>query len=85
MTIGSVTHVPNDNKELVRCVHRLARLGVQLKDSRKGGFMVNHNSESFLVVEVKSRTHLDPQLMELKKLVLIKLCESFSQLGDGVL
>ena len=45
MTIGSVTHVPNDNKELVKDIHRLARLGVWLECSPKGGFMVHHNSE----------------------------------------
>ena len=32
-----------------------SRLGVRLHDSTKGGFMVHHNSESSLVVEVKSK------------------------------
>ena len=45
MTMDTVSHVPNDNKELVKDIHRLARLGVWLECSPKGGFMVHHNSE----------------------------------------
>ena len=70
-------HVEKEKKELVKNVHRLARLGVRLKDSPNGGFMVHHNSDSSLVVEVKSKQHLDPLLMELKESVLVKLNESF--------
>ena len=40
--------------------------------------MVHHNSVSSLVVEVKSRLHLDQQLNDLKESVLCKLKESFS-------
>ena len=40
--------------------------------------MVHHNSEPSLVVEVKSKQHLDPSFMELKESVLGKLSESFS-------
>ena len=39
--------------------------------------MVQKNSESSLVVEIKSKQHLDPLLMELWKQVLFKLKESF--------
>ena len=46
-------------KDLVKDVHRLATLGVRLEDSPHGGFMVHHNSESSLVVELKSKQHLD--------------------------
>jgi len=63
--MGSVAHVKDEKKELVRDVHRLARLGVQLVDSTKGGFMVHHSSESSFV-DVKSKKHLDPILMESK-------------------
>ena len=37
------------------------------------------------MVEVKSKKHLDPLLMELKESVLSKSNESFSQGRDGVL
>ena len=37
--------------------------------------MVHHNTKSSLVVDVKSKQHLDPSLMELKESVLSKLNE----------
>ena len=47
--------------------------------------MVHHNSVSSLVVDVKSKQHLDPLLMELKESVLTINNESFSQGEDGLL
>ena len=44
MTIGSVSYVEEEKKELLKYVHRLARLGVKLEDSPNGCFMVHHNS-----------------------------------------
>ena len=44
--------------------------------------MVHNNSESLLVVEVKSKKHLVQPLIELKESVLGKLNETFS-LGGG--
>ena len=55
----------------------LARLGVRLEDSLNDGFTVHHNSESSLVVEVKSKQHFDLALMDLKESVLGKLNKSF--------
>ena len=78
MTMYSVSHVEEEKKELVKDVHRFARLGVLLEDSPNGGFIVRYNSNSSLVVDVKYRQHLDPLLMELKKSVLVKLNESSS-------
>ncbi|WMV59329.1 hypothetical protein MTR67_052714, partial [Solanum verrucosum] len=80
-----VAHVEDEKKKLVRDVHRLARLDVQLVDSTKGGVMVHNGSESSFVMDVKSRQDLDPMLMELKESVLNKSVEAFSQGGDGVL
>uniref|UniRef100_UPI00339B90E4 hypothetical protein n=1 Tax=Acinetobacter baumannii TaxID=470 RepID=UPI00339B90E4 len=85
MNMGSVSHVHETNKYQVKDVHRLARLGVRLEDSPNGGFMVHHNSVSSLVVEVKSKQHLNLLLMELKKSLLRKLNELFSQRGDGMI
>ncbi|WMV07794.1 hypothetical protein MTR67_001179 [Solanum verrucosum] len=82
MFMGSVAHVEDEKKELVCDVHRLARLGVQVVDSPKGGFTVHHNSESSLVVDVKSKQHLNLILMELKESVLNKSVEAISQGGD---
>ena len=47
-----MSHVEEGKKDLVKNVHKLARLGVRLEDSPNGGFVVHHNSESSLVVEV---------------------------------
>ena len=81
MTMGSLSHVEEAKKDLVKYVHRLARLGVRLEDSPNGGFMFHHDSESSFVVEVKSKQHLDQPLMELKDLVHGKIDESFSLVG----
>ena len=62
-------------------VHRLDRFGVRLEDYPNGGFMVHHNSDSSLVVEVNTKKHLYLLLIELKESVLGKLNESFSQGG----
>ena len=40
--------------------------------------MVHNNSELSVVVDVKSKKHLDPLLMELKKFIHRKFNESFS-------
>ena len=84
MTMGSVSYVDERKKDLVKGVHILTRFGVRLADSPKGGFMVHHISESSSVVEVKSKQHIDTLLMELKKSVLNKFNESFSQWRGGL-
>lgn len=66
-------------------VHWLARLGVRFEESLKVGLVVRHNSESSLVVDVKSKQRLDPLLMELEESILRKNIESFSQGEDRVL
>ena len=62
----------------MRDCHVLARLGVRFEDSLNYGVVVYHNFESSLVVEVKSKKHLGPLLMEFKELVLWNMNESFS-------
>ena len=44
MTMNSVYNIEESNNDLVRGVHRLAKLGVRLKDYLNGGFVVHHNS-----------------------------------------
>ena len=74
----SVSHIDEAKKNLVKDVHKLVRLGVRLKDSWNGGFMVLHNSKLSLVVEVKSKQHFDKSLMEFKESILGKLNKTFS-------
>src|SRR5688572_31719175 len=85
MSMGSVAHVDEGKKELVKEVHRLARLGVKLLGTMDGGMLVQNGSESSLIVDVKSKQDLDPTLVELKRLVDEKKVEVFSKGGDGVL
>ena len=85
MSMGSISHLDEAKKDLSREVHRLARLGVRMESAPDGGAIVHHNSESSLVVEVKSKQHLDLALMDLKESVFGKMNESFSLGGDGVL
>ena len=66
LPIGSVSLVEDEKKELVRDVDRLVQVGVNLVDSTKGGFMVDHSSKSPFVVDVKSKKDLYTILMELK-------------------
>ena len=58
---------------------------MRLDSSPDGGAIFHHNSDSSLVVEVKSKQHLDLDLMELKESVLGNLNESFSLGGNGEL
>ena len=78
MTMGSVSHIYEAKKDLVKNVHRLARLGVSFEGSPNGGVMVYQNAKSSLVAEVKPKQHLHQSLMELKESVLGKINESFS-------
>ena len=84
MTMGSVSHLDNAKMYIASEVHSLDRLGARLKSYPDGGAIVLHKSKTFLVVEVKSKQHLDLDLMEFKESVLRKLNGSFS-LGWGML
>ena len=81
MTMGSVSHIDEAKKDLVRDLDRLGRLVVRLEDFSDSGFMVHNNSESSLVGEVMSKQHLDKSLMEFKDKVLGKLNDAFSIMG----
>ncbi|WMV09097.1 hypothetical protein MTR67_002482 [Solanum verrucosum] len=85
LSMGSVAHIEEEKKELVRDVHRLARLGVQLVDSMKGGVMVPNGSESSFCGGCGDKQGLDLVLVELKEAVLKKSVEAFSQGRYGVL
>ena len=50
MSMGSTAYVEDEKKELVKYIHRLARVGVQFVDSSSGGVSVHPSSESSLVV-----------------------------------
>ena len=63
LSMGSVAHVEDEKKELVKDVHRLARLGVLLMSISNNGVTVQNGEESSLVVEVKEKQESDPILL----------------------
>ena len=76
--MGSVSHADEVKKDLVKDVHRLARLGVWLENSPNGGFVVHRKSKSSLVVEEKYKQDFDPLFMELKDSIFGKFNDSLS-------
>ena len=82
LSMGSVVHVEEERKELVKDVHRLARLGVRLMSISDNGVTVQNGAESSLVVEVKENQDNDPILLELKGAVHNQRVEVFSQGGE---
>ena len=46
VTMVSVSHGENENKELVKEFHRLSFFGLRLEKSPNGGFIVHHNFDS---------------------------------------
>ena len=85
LSMGSVAHVEEKRKELVKDVHMLSRLGVFLMSISDNGVTIHKGAESFFVVEVKENQDSDPILLELKDAVHNQRVEVFSQGGDGVL
>ena len=85
LSMGSVAHVEEKRKDLVKDVHRLARLGVRLMSISDSRVTVQNGAESSLEVEVKENKDSDPILDELKGAVHNQRVEVFSQWGDGVL
>ena len=83
--MGSAAHVEEERKEIVKDVHRIARLGVCLGSISDSGVTVQNGAESSLVMEVNENQHSDPILLELKGAVHNQRVEVFSQGGDGVL
>ena len=46
LSMGSVSHIDEAKKYLVKDFHWLSRLGLRFEDSPNGGLIVHHNSES---------------------------------------
>ncbi|WMV19304.1 hypothetical protein MTR67_012689 [Solanum verrucosum] len=66
LSMGSVTHIEEERKDLSKYVHRLTHLGVGLMDMPDGSVIVQNRSESSLVAEVKEKQDSDPILLQLK-------------------
>ena len=55
LSIGSITHVEEEKRELSKDIHRISIMGVKLMDSIEGGIVVTNGAESSLVSEVKEK------------------------------
>ena len=53
LSMGSIAHVEENRKELVKDIHRLTRLGVRLMSISDSSVTVQNGAESSLIVEVK--------------------------------
>ena len=55
LSMGSVAHVEEERKELVKDVHKLAHLGVYLMNISNSGVIFQSGAESSFIVEVKEK------------------------------
>ncbi|WMV07855.1 hypothetical protein MTR67_001240 [Solanum verrucosum] len=62
----STAYVEEEQRELARDVHRLARLGVRLIDSVEGGIELTSGAELSLVSEVEGEKDSNPILLKLQ-------------------
>ena len=66
LSMGSVAHVEEERKELVKDVHKLGHLGVCLTSISDSGVTVQNGVESSLFMKVKEKQDIDPMLFEIK-------------------
>lgn len=55
VSLGSMAHVKNGNKELVKELHHLPCLGVRLNNLSNGGVLVPNGVKSSLMEKVKEK------------------------------
>ena len=85
LSIGSVAHVEEERKKLVKDVHRIARLGVYLMNISDSGVTVGNGAEFDLVMEHKENKYNDLIFLELKGAFHNRRVDVFSQGRDGLL
>ena len=81
LSMGSVAHVDEERNELVKDVHRLARLGVHLMIISESGVKLQNGKESSLIVMVKEKQESDLIILELKGALNNQRVEVFSKGG----
>ncbi|KAF3636571.1 hypothetical protein FXO37_25393 [Capsicum annuum] len=82
---GSLSHVDEEKRGLVKDTHRLANLGVHLLDFENGGIVVQDMVKSSLGVDLKEKYVLDPILIQIKNDVGQQKVMVFKIDGDGIL
>ncbi|XP_047263656.1 uncharacterized protein LOC124896172 [Capsicum annuum] len=84
LSIGTLSHVDKDWRELVKDIHHLSNLGVCFLDSEYKGVFVQHVERSSLGSEIKEKYVSGSLLMNIKDDVGMKKLTSFEISGDGI-
>ena len=85
LPMGSIAHVEEERKDLVKDVHRLDLLGIPVMSISDNGATIQNDAELSLVVEVKEKKDSDLILLKLKGAVHQQRVKVFSQGGYSVL
>lgn len=80
--MGSLSHVEEGKRDMVKDIHRLANLGVQLLDSKDGGVVIQEVAKSSLCVEAQEKQTGDPIFREIKEYVGQQKVMTFDFGGD---
>ena len=85
LSMGSLSHVEEGKKKMVKDIHRLANLGGRLLYSKDGGVIVHELAKSSLCAKVMEKQVEDPILMQIKKDVGQQKVMLFEIGGDAIL
>ncbi|XP_055826358.1 uncharacterized protein LOC129894726 [Solanum dulcamara] len=84
-SLGSLTEVPAEKKEIVHEIGQLASLGVRLAELGDNGISVREVAESSIIEEIKRRQYEDPVLAQYRDTGMDKEKTPFGITSDGVL
>ena len=84
-SMGSLSYLGVEKRELARELHQLASLGVKLLEAEDSGVTIQDTVVSSLVVEVKSQQQEDPSLEQLRAKAQNQQILAFDIAGDRVL
>ena len=85
LSMGSVAHIEEEWKDLVKDVHRLSRLRDHLMSISYNGVTIQDGVEAFFEVKVKEKQDNNPIFVELKGAVHNERVMVFCEGGDDVL
>ncbi|XP_027767759.1 uncharacterized protein LOC114074037 [Solanum pennellii] len=84
-SMGSLTDVQPERREMVREIQRLSSIGVRLANSEDSGVSIREVAESSIIDEVKRHQYEDPILAQYRDAALQKEKTPFKVTPDGVL
>ena len=84
-SMGSLTDVQPERRDMVREIQRLSSLGIRLANSEDSGVSIREVAESSIIDEVKRHQYKDPILAQYRDAALQKEKTPFKVTPDGVL